>query len=172
MKQIITLHPALPEDQEFLFQVYASTRAAEMARVDWDEVQKERFMRMQFDAQDTYYRENYPGYEFQIILVDGQPAGRLYLHRRPAEIRIMDIALLPEFRRRGTGTKLLREILAEGEQNKWTVTIHVERFNPALRLYERLGFHLAEDKGVYWFLKWAPTQPLTENRMDTPCSLN
>ena len=162
MNQIITLRPALPEDQEFLFQVYASTRANEMARVDWDDDQKERFMRMQFDAQDTYYRENYPGYEFQVILVDGQPAGRLYLHRRPAEIRIMDIALLPEFRRQGTGTKLLREILAEGERNKWAVTIHVERFNPALRLYARLGFHLAEDKGVYCFLKWTPTQPMTE----------
>lgn len=75
LKQRITLRPTTPEDQEFLFRVYASTREDELARVDWDEVQKERFMRMQFDAQDTYYRENYPGYEFQVILADGHPPG-------------------------------------------------------------------------------------------------
>lgn len=156
LKQRITLRPTTPEDQGFLFRVYASTRDDELARVDWDEVQKERFMRMQFDAQDTYYRENYPGYEFWVILVDGHPAGRLYIHRRPAEIRIMDIALLPGFRRQGIATKSLAEILAEGERKKLPVTIHVERYNPALKLYERLGFRLAEDKGVYLFLKWSP----------------
>ena len=167
LKQRITLRPTTPEDQEFLFRVYASTREDELARVDWDEVQKERFMRMQFDAQDTYYRENYPGYEFQVILADGHPAGRLYLHRRPAEIRIMDIALLPEFRRQGIGTELLHKVLAEGDTNKLAVTIHVERFNPAMNLYARLGFRLAEDKGVYCFLEWTPTQPITETGSTT-----
>lgn len=167
MSQLITLRPTLPDDQEFLFQVYASTREDEMARVDWDDDQKERFLRMQFSAQDTYYRENYPGFDFQIILVNGQSAGRLYLHRRQAEIRIMDIVLLPEFRSRGIGTELLRKVLAEGEESKLAVTIHVERFNPALCLYRRLGFQLEEDKGVYLFLKWMPGQSITENGYTT-----
>jgi ribosomal protein S18 acetylase RimI-like enzyme len=160
---MISLRPVLPDDQEFLFRVYAHTRDEEMTRVDWDDDQKDRFLRMQFKAQDQYYRENYPGFEFQVILINGQPAGRLYLHRRPAEIRVMDIALLPEFRGQGSGTQVLHEILAEGERTQKTVTIHVERFNPALSLYERLGFRLAEDKGVYLFLKWTPPQPITES---------
>lgn len=156
MQPSLTLRPTRPEDLDFLYQVYAGTRVEEMARVDWDEAQKAAFLRMQFDAQDRYYRENYPGYEFSIILVDGEPAGRLYLHTRPGEIRIMDIALLPGFRGLGYGTRLLGEILATGARNGLTVTIHVERFNPALGLYQRLGFQIAEDRGVYLFLKKDP----------------
>src|SRR5882672_3989068 len=85
-------------DEAFLFEVYASTRTAELAATGWSEPQQESFLRMQFQAQDKHYRGNYPGADLQIIRVDGQPAGRLYIHRRAGEIRIMDIALLPAFR--------------------------------------------------------------------------
>lgn len=129
-----------------------------MALVNWSAEQKEAFLRSQFAAQDQFYRENYPGAVFQIILLDESQAGRLYMHRRADEIRIMDITLLPEFRGRGIGTQLLRQVLDEGRAENLPVTIHVERFNPALRWYERLGFRLAEDKGVYYFLKWSPPE--------------
>ena len=129
--------------------MYASTRTEELAVVPWNERQKDAFLRAQFDAQDAWWRENYGGASFDVIVVDGQPAGRLYLHRGEAEIRIVDIALLPDHRGKGVGTRLLRDVIAEGKR----VTIHVERMNPALRLYERLGFEVAEDKGVYLFLE-------------------
>src|ERR1051326_2596340 len=103
-------------DREFLFRVYAGTRLEELAVVDWTEAERDSFLRQQFDAQDRCYRGNYPGAEFQVILVDTQAAGRLYVHRRPAEIRIMDIALLPEYRRKGIGTYLLRSLLHDGAQ--------------------------------------------------------
>ena len=89
-------------------------------------------------------------------MVDGEPAGRLYIHRGPSEIRIVDIALLPEHRGGGVGTQLVRDLLAEADADGKSVTIHVERMNPALRLYERLGFSLGEDKGVYLFLERKP----------------
>ncbi len=82
--------------------------------------------------------------------------GGLYIHRRENEIRIMDIALLPEHRKQGIGSELLRDILQQGQENTLPVTIHVERFNPALHLYERLGFKQKEDKGVYWLMEWMP----------------
>jgi len=150
----IALQPVRPEDQAFLFQVYASTRVEELAAVGWSEPQRDSFLRMQFQAQDKHYRDNYPGAEFQIIQVDGQPAGRLYLHRRANEIRIMDIALLPSYRRRGLGTSLLGEILCEGARAGKTVSIHVEMFNPALRWYERLGFKKVADHGPYYLMAW------------------
>jgi ribosomal protein S18 acetylase RimI-like enzyme len=128
--------------------------------VPWDDAQKEAFLRMQFDAQDAWWRENYAGATFDVIVVDGEPAGRLYVHRGPSEIRIVDIALLPDHRGRGIGTSLLRDLLAEGDAGEKSVTIHVERMNPALRLYERLGFAVAEDKGVYLFLERKP-KPVT-----------
>lgn len=155
---VILLRPVDPEDSAFLFSVYASTRADEMALVAWSPAQKDAFLRSQYAAQDRFYRENYPGAVFQIILLDEKPAGRLYIHRRADEIRIMDIALLPGFRGHGTGTRLLQQVIDEGRARNLPVTIHVERFNPALRWYERLGFHLAEDKGVYLFLKWSPPE--------------
>jgi ribosomal protein S18 acetylase RimI-like enzyme len=121
--------------------------------VAWDDTQKEAFLRHQFDAQDVWWRENYAEASFDVIVVEGEPAGRLYVHRGPSEIRIVDIALLPAHRGNGVGTRLLEDLLAEGDASGKSVTIHVERMNPALRLYERLGFALAEDKGVYLFLE-------------------
>ena len=122
----------------------------------WDDAQKEAFLRQQFDAQDAWWRENYAEASFDVILVDAELAGRLYVHRGPSEIRIVDIALLPEHRGNGVGTRLVDDLLAEGDARGKSVTIHVERMNPALRLYERLGFALAEDKGVYLFLERSP----------------
>ena len=142
-----------PGDREFLYRVYASTRTEELAVVPWDTSQKDAFLRAQFDAQDRWYRENYTRATYEVIVADGEPVGRLYLHRGEAEMRIVDIALLPEHRGKGIGTELLRELLAEADAAGKRVTIHVERLNPAVRLYERLGFSVAEDKGVYLFLE-------------------
>src|SRR5947199_4647817 len=107
----IALRPIAPEDEPFLCAVYASTRAEEMALVDWDEGQKTAFVQMQFTAQHRYYQEHYADAAFQVILCDGVPAGRLYVARWPAEIRIVDIALLPPYRNRGIGSFLLRQLL-------------------------------------------------------------
>jgi ribosomal protein S18 acetylase RimI-like enzyme len=133
--------------------VYASTRTEELAVAPWDDAAKEAFLRMQFSAQDRWYHDQMPDASYQVVLVDGEPAGRLYVERRGDEIRIVDISLLPEHRGKGLGTALLRELLAEADAAGKRITIHVERFNPALRLYERLGFAQIEDKGVYLLLE-------------------
>ena len=124
--------------------------------LDWTEEMKAAFVRQQFEAQHAWYRDHYEGAQFDVILVDGVPAGRLYVHRRESEIRLVDITLLPEFRKGGIGTSLLRDLLAEGEAAGKPVTIHVEVFNPAMRLYERLGFHPVEERGPYRLMKWTP----------------
>lgn len=150
------LRPITPEDHEFLYRLYASTRQAEMDLVSWDDAQKAAFLRQQFEAQHQHYVQYYPHTDFDVIEIDGQPAGRLYLRRGEHEYRIVDIALLPEFRGRGVGTALLAAIQHEARQASLPVTIHVERFNPALEWYQQLGFHLLEDKGVYLFMEWRP----------------
>ena len=152
----IDLRDVTEDDASFLYSVYASTRADEMARVDWNIEQKEAFLHMQFNAQSQFYLENYPGATFQVITLKDQPIGRLYIHRRKDEIRIMDIALLPEYRNLGIGSALLQDILEQGKNLNLPVTIHVEQFNPALRLYKRRGFHQREDKGVYLLMEWSP----------------
>ncbi|MDQ6631796.1 MAG: GNAT family N-acetyltransferase [Verrucomicrobiota bacterium] len=149
----VTLQSIAAGDEEFLFQVYASTRVEELAACEWSEPQRENFLRMQFQAQDKHYRENYPGATLQIINVDGECAGRLYVHRRKNEIRVMDIALLPIYRRRGIGTALMDRILFEGAKTDKSVTIHVEIFNPALCWYERLGFKKIAVNGPYYLME-------------------
>jgi ribosomal protein S18 acetylase RimI-like enzyme len=150
----ISLRPIEPADEDFLCRVYASTRAEELAPLPWDDEEKASFLRMQFAAQHRYYRESYTSSRFEVVLVDGDPAGRLYVARWPEELRVIDIALLPEFRGRGVGTALLRGLLGEAAARGLPVRIHVERLNPALVLYDRLGFRLLEDRGVYLFLEW------------------
>jgi ribosomal protein S18 acetylase RimI-like enzyme len=152
----ISLRPAEPGDEPVLLAIYGSAREAELAMTEWNEAQKREFVEQQFHAQDNYYRANYANASYHVILVDEQPAGRLYVARWPDEIRIMDIALLAAARRRGVGTHLLRELQSEAREARKPLRIHVERFNPALSLYERLGFRLVEDRGVYLFLEWSP----------------
>jgi ribosomal protein S18 acetylase RimI-like enzyme len=91
-----------------------------------------------------------------VILSDDHPAGRLYVARWREEIRIVDIALLSEHRGMGIGTQLLRDLISESEDSGKPLSIHVERFNPALRLYERLGFRAVADKGVYLLMERPP----------------
>jgi ribosomal protein S18 acetylase RimI-like enzyme len=154
--QSVHLRPAGPADEELLFRVYASTRAQELSPVPWSEEQKQGFLRQQFSAQSAYWAEHYPDAERSIIEVDGLPAGRLYVQRWEKEIRLVDIALLPEFRRRGVGTSLLRGLFSEATRRGVPVTIHVEIFNPARALYERLGFESRGEQGVYVLMAWRP----------------
>ena len=136
--------------------MYASTRQEELAQTGWSEAQKETFLRQQFEAQSRYYWEYYPGASFDVILADRHPIGRFYVARWPEEIRIVDIAMLPEFRGAGIGTTLLRDLISESEAPAKPLSIHVERFNPALRLYWQLGFREVSDKGVYLLMERAP----------------
>jgi ribosomal protein S18 acetylase RimI-like enzyme len=152
----ITLRSFQEGDLEFLFQVYASTRWEELAPVPWTDEQKAAFLHMQATAQHAYYQENYRGADWLVIEREGRPAGRLYVHRREKEIRLVDIALLPEHRGSGIGTDLLQELIAESAAAGKPLRIHVEKNNPALRLYERLGFVPIVDKGVYHLMERAP----------------
>ncbi|MDL2718601.1 MAG: GNAT family N-acetyltransferase [Acidobacteriota bacterium] len=153
---MVTLRPARPEDREQLLAVYASTRAEELTPVPWTEEQKSAFVKMQFDAQDADYSRNYVGADFSVVEVDGTPAGRLSVERRPAEVRLIDIALLPAFRRAGIGTRLIEELIVEASSRGVPLTIHVELFNPARRLYERLGFVPVEEHGVHLLMERRP----------------
>src|SRR5262245_24284233 len=128
--QGISFRPINAEDRRFLYDVYASSRDEELAVTGWDAAQKHAFLTMQFNAQHTYYQEHYPQAAFLVVLRAGQGIGRLYLDHQAEELRIIDIALLPQYRRQGTGTTILKAILSEGQRLALPVSIHVERFNP------------------------------------------
>ena len=111
---------------------------------------------MHFEAHHRHYHDNYPDARYEIIVRDGEDIGRLYVARMEHEIRLMDITLVTEHRGRGLGRMLVQQLLDEAEQSRKFVSLHVEKANPAKRLYERLGFKLAGGVGIYKLMHWIP----------------
>ena len=143
--------------------MYASTRAEEMALVDWSNAEKEVFLKMQFEAQHRFYQEQFIQAQFQIIQLGEEPIGRYYVDRREDEIRLIDIALLPEHRNQGIGGKLLVSLLEEAKLAGKPVRIHVETFNPAMSLYQRMGFYPIGENGVYQLMQRDPNPAGSEH---------
>lgn len=156
LERDLALRSVESSDRELLSRIYASTREEEIAVTGWSDDQKAAFLAQQFEAQHTFYQEQFPEAEFSVILYQGQPAGRLYVDRRSDEIRLIDIALLPEYRNRGIGSGYLKRLLAEAQRVGLPVRIHVEQNNRALRLYRRLGFLDIGTNGVYFLMEWRP----------------
>ena len=143
----ISLRPYRADDQEFLFKLYASTRLHEIAGFGWPPAQQEMFLRMQFDAQRRSYEMAYGHAEHQIVEQDGQPIGRMMVSRNEGSRLLVDIALLAEHRSHGIGGELLRELIRECARDRVPLRLQVLKTNPAVRLYERLGFkHTGEDQ--------------------------
>lgn len=152
----VTLRPARPDDEPFLLAVYASTRGDLQQIPGWDDRRREALIAMQSRAQAADYRGRFPDSGYQIVLFEGTPVGRLFVHRGLGEIRLVDIALLPEYRGRGIGGGLIGAVLTEAAGAGKPVRLHVERSNPALRLYQRLDFATIGDQGVHFLMEWTP----------------
>lgn len=138
-----------------MLRVYAGVRTPELDAAGMPPEQRSAFVAMQFEAQSRHYA-TYRDTSFEVVLVDGEQAGRLIVARWPEEIRVVDIALLPEFRGGGIGGGLMRGLIEEADERGVKTSIHVERFNPARRLYARLGFRPVSEAGVYLLLERSP----------------
>lgn len=156
MSVIIKYRKQTPSDEEFLFTLYASTRADEMNATNWSEDQKQQFLRFQFNAQLHYYLNNYKNATFDIIHDKGKSIGRLYQDHNVTDIRIIDISLLPKYRGKGIGSKILKAIIKNANQKQKTVSLSVLVNNPARRLYERLGFVQESIEEPYIYMKKCP----------------
>jgi ribosomal protein S18 acetylase RimI-like enzyme len=149
----VTLRESSSDDRDFLIRLYSLTREAELKALDWGAAQWAAFVGQQFAAQDRQYRATYPDGRFQIVELDGRAVGRLYVHRLPSQLHVIDIALLPAHRGRGIGSALIRDLVAEADAAGLAVTLHVQAHNPARRLYERFGFRRREPGLVYEFME-------------------
>jgi ribosomal protein S18 acetylase RimI-like enzyme len=158
----ITFRPATTEDDAFLFKVYAGTREDEMAQTGWLPIQQRAFLRMQFDLQKNSYADQFPQADHVIILLAGEPIGRMMVDRtRPDEMRGVDIALLPESRCRGVGRFLIRSLLEEASAAGKPFRIQVEKHNwRGLRLYDRLGFSKTGESDTHIAMEWLPSKTL------------
>jgi ribosomal protein S18 acetylase RimI-like enzyme len=150
----ISYREAGDEDLPFLAAVYASTRTEELAPTGWPAEVKSSFLAHQFEAQHRHYRQHYPNAEWLVIEQDGVPIGRLYLDEWETELRLIDIALIPEARGSGIGTAILSDVMSVAANARKSLTIHVEQNNPAMSLYRRLGFEKIDEHGIYHLMEW------------------
>lgn len=158
----IILRAATEADRDFLVGVFASTRADELQALAWNPIQAEMFINIQYNAQHQSYRLSYPTAENNIILHDGQPIGRMLIDRSEEAIHLVDIALLPDYRNHGVGSELVGRLLDEGASQERPVVLSVYNSNPAIHLYQRLGFKKVNEESLYWQMRWLPAQSLSK----------
>ena len=152
----LTYRNADPEDEGFLFELYSSTRTEELNAWGWDKRQQEAFLKMQFHAQQSSYQQQFPDCNYQIVMIEKHAVGAMLVIRNAAEIRLADIAFLPEYRDRGIGSFLIQNLLTEATQAGKPVRLQVIQFNRAFRLYQRLGFSKVSDNGIHFLMEWVP----------------
>ncbi|MRV74936.1 GNAT family N-acetyltransferase [Duganella sp. FT92W] len=152
---IIELRQATPADQPFLHQLYASTRPPSRLRA-CDAEAEALLVHVQFLARQTDWGRRFPGADVTIIVEHDRPVGCLYVHYTEHEVRLVDLSLLPEFRRRGIGKGLLRGLQAHGERLGLPVRLHVTLGNPCQRLCQRCDFLFMGIVGGHAALEWKP----------------
>jgi GNAT superfamily N-acetyltransferase len=153
----LTLRRARTDDEEFLLALYGSTREEELAQVEWAEGQKDLFLGWQFQLQRSEYETRFPDADYYVVLLDDQPAGRIWIGSDDEQIRLLDIALMPEFQNRGAGTVLLRALMDEASSAAKPLRHMVFVLNSdGHRFYERLGFVVIDDLGAYKHMEWRP----------------
>ncbi len=161
----ISLRPETPSDEAFLFELYASARAEELAAWGWSPEMQSSFLTLQFKASQGL-RAAFPEAEFQIVLLDGVNAGRLAVHRTPEALLLLDLALLPDYRNAGVGAALLQRLFGEATATAKPVRLQVLKTNRAVRFYERLGFVRAAENETHWEMEWrAPLRAVAEPRL-------
>jgi GNAT superfamily N-acetyltransferase len=148
----LSLREATPEDEPFLLEVYASTRLEELEGFGWSDEQKQAFIKMQFLARERVY----PRVDNRVILLEGRPVGRMLVDRADELILLRDIALLTEFRNKGLGSRLVKDLMNEAASAGKPIGLHVVAASPAVRFYERLGFTRTGGDNAYLEMKWVP----------------
>ncbi|MGB7203490.1 MAG: GNAT family N-acetyltransferase [Pyrinomonadaceae bacterium] len=153
--QNITLRPATDEDREFLYEVYCSTRHSEVAQFGWDEVQNSAFLRMQFDMRERAYRMQSPAAEYSIIMFGTEHAGSMITESTDEKIVLIDIAVLPQYKRNGIAKHLIRQLQNVAAALGRPVVLHVDKLNSnALKLYKTLGFIISADNELMYEMEW------------------
>ena len=151
----IHLRPVTADDREFLLSVYAASREIELSMVPWDAAQRRLFVEHQSNAQTCHYETEYHDVKHDIILYDDDPAGRLFVSRGdPEQIAILDLTVMPEYRKKGIGSRLIRELQAEAARVGKSLRIYIENFNPSQELFRKLGFEVTDDSGVNLRFEW------------------
>jgi ribosomal protein S18 acetylase RimI-like enzyme len=153
----LAVRPALPQDEIFLYDLYAAVRGPEFDQAPIDASQKEHLLRIQFRGQMSSYAQMFPNSCCHVVMLDGKPAGRLWVAPLEGELHLVDIALHPSLQSKGIGSVLIKRLQEEATRARLPIRCMVLRFNPgSLRFHRRLGFNIVREDQMYYFLEWRP----------------
>ena len=150
----LTLRQVDAGDDNFLLQLYQSSRGDDLRGLGWEEDRISEFLKMQYEAQRNLLDNDYPHLTDQIVVLDGAPVGRLAVEHRPDEVRLVDVALLADYRNRQIGTYLIQQLQEQAAAAKLPLRLQVIRFNRAINLFERLGFSRTSETGTHFQMEW------------------
>jgi ribosomal protein S18 acetylase RimI-like enzyme len=143
------------QDEQFLSKVYASTRD-DLMMTGLPPEQLRMLVEMQQRAQGQHYSANHPTSEHYIVCLEGEDIGRLIVERLDGALTLVDVALLPEFRRRGIGGAIISDLINEAASSQRAFVLHVIKTNPAVDLYQRLGCEITDDLGMHYRMERRP----------------
>lgn len=156
----VSLRAVTPMDSNFLFKLYASTRAEEIRQTGWDAPQQKIFLTSQYRARQESYRRQFPSAEISVIIQRGIPIGGLIVDRQPAAMTLVDLALMPLNRGQGIGRLVAQDLITQAKLNHHIIKAHALHRSPALRFWLRLGFTpIPGENEFYTAIEWRPISP-------------
>jgi ribosomal protein S18 acetylase RimI-like enzyme len=153
----VGLRPATggPSEEAFLYLLFASNRAAEMAFMPISQHDKEFLLQVQFRSMNNTYRQNYPAARYDIIELDRWPVGRIVSEVQAGCIYYIDFALLPQAQSIGIGTTVLAAALEEPRRLGLSARLRSFSYNwAAQRLYHQLGFTVVAEEPPHVLFEW------------------
>ncbi len=138
-----SLRPANATDSIFVYHLHRSTMRDYVDQTwGWDE-----------DFQARVFKQWFDPTRFQIVVVDGENVGLLAVERRPAELFLGTLEILPAYQRQGLGTEVIRSILSQAKTEGLPVALTVLKVNPARELYARLGFSVVGETPTHYLMR-------------------
>jgi ribosomal protein S18 acetylase RimI-like enzyme len=159
MSQVLTLRPARIDDQEFLYLLFYSVYLEKLHPVPMSEEEKKQLLDLMYQGFTQHYNSRAISSDDRLVLLNNESIGRIILLQTCEEIRLADLAILPQYRGRGIGSALISQVQTESVMSKRPIRLQVARFDRALRLYQRLGFYKTDAIGPYLHLEWSSKPP-------------
>ena len=147
------LRPESDKDNGFLRKLYQHSRDFEFINLNWRKEKKEAFLNSQFELQTADYKRRYTAANFNIIELSGKSIGRLYTNEEGDSIRIIDIQVLPKYRRHKIEERILTDIINRARSEGRSVRLMVEKLNPKYKLLQKLGFINTDETDMHFCME-------------------
>lgn len=154
--QDILLKRRTENDSEFFMKLFAEIKSSELQLNTWPEPIRTQMINMQFNAYESYMNVEFPDNKDYLILYQSAKAGRLQLNTDEMGIRIINISLSPPYRNKGIGAKIINDLTLEANQKNKPIFLDVDKINPALNLYSRLGFKIVLENEIKFTMAYTP----------------